>query len=90
MPRASRNVRKLRRIKRERTLALQMAEFAIKQRDEARAIANVFGAKLKELSPVEQAKKNDLVITRVEETDEVVQLPNHDLTPKAESDASSD
>lgn len=39
MAQASRNTRKLRRIKRERTLAYAMADTALKQRDVYRALA---------------------------------------------------
>lgn len=48
MAQASRNVKKLRRMKRERSLALRMAEFALNQRDEARQVANMLARKLEE------------------------------------------
>lgn len=64
MAQASRNLRKLRRLKRERTLAFRMAEVALKQRDQARAMANLFAGELEKLNPT---KESDLVIKKVEE-----------------------
>lgn len=55
MAQASRKVRKIRRIKRERTLALGMATVALKQRDQARMIAYALEQELKKYLPAEQA-----------------------------------
>ena len=49
MAQASRQVRKLRRIRRERTLALRMADLALQQRDQARAFANLLAKELDKL-----------------------------------------
>lgn len=54
MARASKNVRKLRRIRRERSLAFRMADTALSQRDQARAFANLLVKELEKLqNPVE-------------------------------------
>ena len=47
MAQASRNLRKLRRIKRERTLAYKMVEVALKQRDVARQVADFLAKELR-------------------------------------------
>lgn len=61
MPQASRNARKLRRFKRERTLAYKMVDILAKQRDEARAYLNYCAkeleltqARLEKYEPKEQ------------------------------------
>lgn len=50
MPTASRNVRKLRRIKRERTLAFQSADFLQRERDQARMIGRALEMELRRIS----------------------------------------
>jgi hypothetical protein len=47
MAQASKMQRKLRRFKRERTLAMRMADLAIKQRNQARFIAGALEEQLK-------------------------------------------
>ncbi len=51
MAHASRNARKIRRLKRERTLLLRMAELALGQRDVARKLANMLGTELDKRPP---------------------------------------
>lgn len=61
MPRASRKERKLRRLKIDRRQAWKIAEVALKQRDEARMIANALGEELKKREKVvcsEQEQSN--------------------------------
>lgn len=47
MAQASRMVRKLRKLKRERTIAMRMAKLALRQRDQARFIAGALEEQLK-------------------------------------------
>lgn len=56
MAQASRNLRKTRRLKRERTLSLRFAQAALAQRDEARLIAQ---AAIKELENLTEKKLED-------------------------------
>lgn len=74
MPTASRNVRKLRRIKRERSLAYKMATFALRQRDEARAIAAALEQELqrRDREVAQSESSNKVEVTKVEdETDSI-------------------
>ena len=48
MAQASRNKRKMRRLKRQNTLSMRMLDLAIQQRDQARAIANFLGQTLED------------------------------------------
>ena len=49
--------RKLRRLKRERSLAYRLADVLVRQRDQARAMANTLGHKLEVVShPVEPSR----------------------------------
>lgn len=69
MPQASKKTRQIRKLKRERTLAYRLLDLTLKQRDEARAIANLFGNQLEQISQKteENKKQSDLTITRVPE-----------------------
>lgn len=51
MARASRTVRKIRRLKQDRKLATRMMELALKQRDQARYIAMSLEKELKKFEP---------------------------------------
>jgi hypothetical protein len=68
MPQDSKAKRRLRRVKRERTIAFRMADLALKQRDEARALANIFGTQLEKISKAAKPA-SDLTITKVEEVE---------------------
>ena len=75
MAQTSRKVRRERRLKRERTLAFRMAELALKQRDEARAVANVLMQAINE----KENPKSDLTITKVSEPADIE--PNVENNP---------
>lgn len=51
MATASRNVRKTRRLKRQRTIAFKIAKIAIAQRDQARMVAGALEQELKKHLP---------------------------------------
>ncbi len=78
MAQTSRKIRKIRRIKRERTLAFRTAAFLLKQRDEARTIAAALETELKKYTddpfpegPTEDpVQDNRVTITKVDETPE--------------------
>lgn len=67
MAQTSRKVRKERRIRRERSLALKMMDEAVRQRDEARYVASFLEHRLKQL---EDKSSSKLEITRIPEDDE--------------------
>ena len=58
MAQISRQVRKLRRVRRERTIALRMADLALAQRDQARAFANLLA---KELDKLQNPEPHSLI-----------------------------
>ena len=60
MPTASRQVRKLRRIKRERTLAYKGMDLAISQRDQAKLIAAGLEMELKKYAPGPEDSSDNL------------------------------
>lgn len=84
MAQASRQVRKIRRIKRERTLAYKGMDLALSQRDQARMIASAMEMELKKHeakaepeTPVgntlTKTDKGSLTITRIPEETEPVE-----------------
>lgn len=58
MAHASRKIRKTRRLKRERTIAVKMAELALNQRDQARIIAYALEKELKKREQVNNDPNN--------------------------------
>jgi len=61
---ASRNVRKIRKLKRQRTMLLRMTELALNQRDQARVIAT---ATIKELAKMKEPETAIKVVEDAEQ-----------------------
>lgn len=67
MAQASKKTRQIRRLKRQRSQALRMAEFALIQRDQARVAANLFATKLQEQLSPEPVKEGEIVEAAIAE-----------------------
>jgi S-adenosylmethionine hydrolase len=80
MPTASRQVRKIRRIKRERNLALRAADIAFKQRDLARRIAAELERELQRRDNPDQIKElsdeEKLELSKFKAEDEALNQPS--------------
>lgn len=76
MAQSSRNERKMRRLKRERTLLMRMADKALNDRDVARMVAN---AAIKEIDNLNKKLNPDTEIKTVDEPeDNQANRPNTD------------